>query len=522
MKQTHFSRDDFGNFLGLASLLFGGILRIFPVFLAGFPINDGGLFYAMTQAIQENGFTLPAYAHYNGLDIPFAYPPLGFYAAAIITNLFHVPLIEVFRWLPAMVLIGSLAAFFVLAKTILKSSIKAGFAALFFAFVPRSITWTIMGGGVTRSFGQLFFILTVHFVYQLFEKRSKKTLGYAILFGTLTTLSHPEAALHTVAVCLLIVLFKGKGRAGILPALMVAAGVVVLTSIWWIPVIQRFGLAPFLSAGQTGLHNTFGILYFLSNFGGEPAVTFVMVLAFVGIASSIIEKDYFLPLFFLLPFLVEPRNAANTSVIPLALLAADGFYKVVLPGLEHSPAHAAANPSNRSLYFVSAFLGIYLTVGMLYYTANISVERVTPQNLAGFDWVKTNTPVDSRFIVITGTPDIFSDWTQEWFPALTQRISKTTMQGREWLDGRTFLDQIHIVQNIQYCVAASASLDCIEKLTTGHSLTFDYVYVSTMTTGVNTDPNSSAGNNLIWELSNSADYTLVYKSEEAAIFHRRP
>ena len=139
MKQTHFSRDDFGNFLGLASLLFGGILRIFPVFLAGFPINDGGLFYAMTQAIQENGFTLPAYAHYNGLDIPFAYPPLGFYAAAIITNLFHVPLIEVFRWLPAMVLIGSLAAFFVLAMTILKSSIKAGFAALFFAFVQFAI-----------------------------------------------------------------------------------------------------------------------------------------------------------------------------------------------------------------------------------------------------------------------------------------------------------------------------------------------------------------------------------------------
>ena len=59
------SQNDMGLLLAASAFLFGGILRFFPVYLADFPINDGGLFYNMTRAIQDNNFLLPKYVQYN-------------------------------------------------------------------------------------------------------------------------------------------------------------------------------------------------------------------------------------------------------------------------------------------------------------------------------------------------------------------------------------------------------------------------------------------------------------------------
>ena len=69
--------------LFLLALLFGTFVRVMPVLQAGFPLNDGGLFYTMTSDLQKAGYALPAVTTYNGLGIPYAYPPLPFYLAAL-------------------------------------------------------------------------------------------------------------------------------------------------------------------------------------------------------------------------------------------------------------------------------------------------------------------------------------------------------------------------------------------------------------------------------------------------------
>ncbi|MEJ5225591.1 MAG: hypothetical protein WHV44_14130 [Anaerolineales bacterium] len=56
-------------FLTLAVLL-GGAVRFLPGIQAGFPINDGGMFYVMTKELVANGFALPHLTGYNGLNIP--------------------------------------------------------------------------------------------------------------------------------------------------------------------------------------------------------------------------------------------------------------------------------------------------------------------------------------------------------------------------------------------------------------------------------------------------------------------
>ena len=63
-------------------VLAGLVVRAIPVALADFPVNDGGLFVAMVQAIQVAGWGLPLTVDWNGAELPFAYPPLGFYSRA--------------------------------------------------------------------------------------------------------------------------------------------------------------------------------------------------------------------------------------------------------------------------------------------------------------------------------------------------------------------------------------------------------------------------------------------------------
>lgn len=73
----------FGIFLFFWAVLFGGVVRIFPVLGSEMPINDGGLFFAMARDIQAANFKLPLETSYNLAGIPFAYPPLALYIAAV-------------------------------------------------------------------------------------------------------------------------------------------------------------------------------------------------------------------------------------------------------------------------------------------------------------------------------------------------------------------------------------------------------------------------------------------------------
>lgn len=91
------SLDEIGYLIALAAVILGGWEYLYQPAIAKFPINDGGLFYVMIRAIQANGFRLPDYVHYNGLSIPFVYPPLGLYVGAGISSLLGIGLLRLSR-----------------------------------------------------------------------------------------------------------------------------------------------------------------------------------------------------------------------------------------------------------------------------------------------------------------------------------------------------------------------------------------------------------------------------------------
>ena len=68
------------------TMLLGLYLRLYPAIIPGFPLNDSALFLLMSEELRHNGYALPAYAAFNAANIPFAYPPLGFYVAAAIAD----------------------------------------------------------------------------------------------------------------------------------------------------------------------------------------------------------------------------------------------------------------------------------------------------------------------------------------------------------------------------------------------------------------------------------------------------
>src|SRR5687767_5953919 len=93
-------RLDWPALLLFTALLFGALVRFLPAILNGFPLNDGGMFHAMTQDLQVNQYLLPHFTSYNSGNIPFTYPPLGFYVAASLSDLLPVPDLWIFLWLP--------------------------------------------------------------------------------------------------------------------------------------------------------------------------------------------------------------------------------------------------------------------------------------------------------------------------------------------------------------------------------------------------------------------------------------
>src|SRR5512145_855480 len=95
--------EELATLILLATLIIGSWLRLNPAAMAGFPMNDGGMFYTMIQDLRQNNYALPAYTTYNNLNIPYTYPPVAFYLAGYLADLFRVSDLTILLWFPAVI-----------------------------------------------------------------------------------------------------------------------------------------------------------------------------------------------------------------------------------------------------------------------------------------------------------------------------------------------------------------------------------------------------------------------------------
>ena len=480
MKQMH--RNEWADLIVLFAIALGTFLRFNPTLLAGFAINDGGMFAVMVDDLKASHYLLPAFTSYNHMQIPFAYPPLGFYLGRVAADLFGWNAPQVLRWVPALLASLSIPAFYLLARRLLKQKYLAAVATLFFAFMPRALSWYVMGGGLTRSPGQLFMLLTLASVVRLYQEQRKIDVVWAGLFGGLAVMSHPEAGVHTFVSALFLWLMLSRKRDALFQSVLIGLLVLLVSAPWWGTVIHYHGLAPLLKGAATGQKTlaVFHLLFFV--FTEEPYATLIAILGLVGIAHQLLHKQYLLPLWLALPFFVEGRSAAGPAAIPLAMLAAIGLVDVIFHGLgllRVDTPSGYGTPASDLVPAVERNIWIYLLLYLLFsayqFGFQLSSATLYPPDRQAMDWVRQNTPEEARFVVLTGTSSVSCDSVLEWFPALTGRQSLLTVQGTEWTQGANFNDYVRSTYAVQACLidGDAACLDAAIPRTS-----YDFIYLS--------------------------------------------
>lgn len=509
-------QPDWPALLLLIAILFGGLVRFMPALITRFPLNDGGMFYTMAQEIPANGYALPATTSYNGLGLPFAYPPLGLYLASLLANLGRIPLLSVFLWLPPLLATLAIPAFYLFSRALLADKLRASLATLLFALTPGSYDWHLMGGGVTRALGFFFCLLAAFYVLRLFGSRTgvrdpgglKSALQEivpAILFCSLAVLSHPEVGLQTAGLCAVLWFFFGRTWRGALDATLVTLGVILLTAPWWGTVISQHGLAPFLSALQTGQHTTINWLsLFLGLFGTDEFIPLLLILRLAGLVYAIWKREYLLLALLLIPAILDPRSAASIAFLSFSMLAALGFLDLLptmqkLRGVELRPI--LTYRLGTGILFLITFV-LFVECGLNNF--RLVNTTLTSDERTAITWLKENLPPDQNFLILTGRPYSMSDPVQEWFPVFSGQHGQSTLQGLEWTLGVDFTNRLNDLVALQACV----DIACVENWSHRTGLDFDYLWVAK--TLVTLEKNVRV----------SEMYHLIYESDSTVIFVR--
>ncbi len=502
--------------------LIGLSVRLIAPLQATFPLNDGGLFYTMIVDLQEASYKLPFLATYNAVDIPFAYPPLAFYLTGLLSDLSHIPIIDLLRILPALISTLTIPAFYLLAKEITDSKLQIVFGVFAFALLPRGFSWLIMGGGITRSIGLLFAILTMVFAYRFYNGHALHHLLAFVLIGTLTVVTHPEATVHTAITVLIFYLWKDRSFKGFLLSMVIAAGILVLTAPWWGLVINRHGVDPFLAAaaasGQDSINPLFGLfIFFRFLFTEESFLPILSMLGLIGIFASLTRKQTLLPVWIFILHLIEPRGGTLYMMIPLALLIGEALSNVILPALRSQGDDPSPQGLKQSLeqllggkvtrYFI-LFLFAYSIMSA--YSTSWTIQNklsLQPADLEAFAWIRENTPIDGQFLLITDQLPFRDAWS-EWFPVLTERHSQANLFGYEWVNDGQFGKRVEGYQNLQTCIHLDTT--CLGNWNTISETPFSFVYIWN-----NAYPGEIALNIYLEE---DLAYERVYQNDKTTIF----
>ncbi len=506
----------FTVFLLLLAVLFGAYVRLVIPLQSKFPVLDGGLFYTMMRDLLASDFRLPLSTSYNHLDIPFAYPPLPFYLATIVYRALDLDLLELLRWLPAFFSLLTLPAFFLLMRELLNSAPQAALATLLFALLPRSYEWLVMGGGITRAPGMLFFLLFLWMCYRTFARRERKAALWAAILGGLTLLSHPERALHAAVSGLLFWLWLDRSWAGTRRALAIGGGTLLVSAPWWGIVIARYGVGTLAQGAQAaGDRWLFWAPLLQLNFTDEMAP----VLAFLAVFGMFVAWKFgksLLAIWFLLIFLTDPRSAPHVISVQVALLATLSLNEVLFPALGNASADWRVIFLERR---GKVFFGYFLL--LLLFNAQWNVLQVQKLVLSEADrqaltWVAQHTPSEARFLVLDWQETPTLSPLQEWFPALSARMDIVTLQGREWLPGEAhFKARMEAYEALYSCLYEQPF--CLEQWAAQHGETFDYVYLSQRL------PNGERQSSCLADaLRASQAYRLIYETPDVLIFEHLP
>lgn len=462
------------------AMLLGGLVRGIPLLNADFPLNDGGLFTTMIHDLVNGGFLLPAVTAYNALEIPFAYPPLGFYVAGSVHAVSGIPVIDLLRVLPFLFSLLTIPAMYWLGAGVLGSRTGGVVAALSFALVPRAYLYLVSGGGMTRSPGLLLAVIALALAWRLASNPRPGWRGALLLglVGALTVLAHFQAALFVAVGALLFAMAASDRRAYLVALVKSGAIGLVLVIPWLIVVVGNHGWDPLLSAAGSGSDP-------LQGFGNLFSLRFTELFFFdvitlagaVGLIVALIRREALLPIWLVATLLVDGRAGSTFSMVPLSLLAGYG-----LAALAPAPLREVGlQPWRFMRQHPWSSAGIAAVVVTLFLASYVSAIRplspmhaLNEEQRAGMEWVGTHLPSDAVLAAVTDS-EWAKDAVSEWLPTLAIRRSAATVQGYEWLGAERYAAQQAAYRSLQRC--ARDVLPCVIAWADATHVAITHVYL---------------------------------------------
>lgn len=425
-----------------AAVLAGVVLRALPLF-GDFPWYDGGLFADIIDQLRA-GSLLPAEFAWSGHQIPFAYPPLAFDAAALMGRVTGASTLDLLRWLPVLGSIAALGALYVAIDRLFDRRLAMG-AVASCAIMPEGFFQLIAGGGLTRSFGLALALLSLAAVGQA---RRTLDLRWSLLAGValgLTALTHPMTALLAGwgIVFLLGVGVPWRRRAALAGLALLAAFVVVLP--WLGMIAAREQLDALLGAGQRS-----NPLDQLLSFGQLLLDTSspLLRLGAIGLGLALLERRWAI------------------GGLALATIIGPGWFFVVTPlavGAGYLAIRAGELVQMRSPLLARALPVLAVSVVVLSFTTSLQGLRASDSiaDTAPYRAAAASPPNTSFLVAPTAVWG--NDLSSEWFPYLAERPSLFTVQGSEWLGRDIFFELREEHAEARTC-AADGDVDCLERL----------------------------------------------------------
>lgn len=461
--------------IGLVAVIAAGlVLRAIPFVLTDFPINDGGMFVALTRAIVDADWRLPATVAWNGGDMPFLYPPLAFYGAGVLTSLFGFDVFDVYRWLPLLTSVLITPAVFLLGRELLRSDLGGVVSALGYALPPSSYVSVIAGGGVARSPGLLTAVIALWQLVILVRAPTRARALVVGLLGGLTALIHPGAAVFLAGSGALFLLAEGRNRRSLAHAAGAVGVALLVVSPWLVIVVGRHGFSALTDIPSNGPNLPFAILtLFAARATALPFFDPLAVVATVMGVVCLVRRQWFYPLWLVWGVVLSPQY----SMVPFGILIASAVLALVRRRAavqDGLPDGIARHAPTLGLAVVTTCLVFEGAVSALaVYDPWAPVHAVSEARRDTTEWIASTLEPDARFALITNSTWP-ADADSEWFPILAERVSVATVQGSE-MYGREAFDEARVVFHaLQTCVREQ-SVPCVQDWLADHHA--DYLYL---------------------------------------------
>lgn len=433
-----------GTVLLAIMLVAAAVSRLYLLLATDFPINDGGPFVAIIDQTAAIFPALPPQFGWNGLEIPFAYPPLAFWLAALLKTA-GINAIATMHVLPIVMNIAFVGLFALLLDRSRHSRVFTAIAVLFLSISLRSFEWLVMGGGLTRGLGSLFLMLALLTVARSDRDGavapSPRRMAFAGAAVAGAILSHLEWGL--LAACALVVSRALSSRsAGEFAVTTTIAGLsaVVLVAPWLLWLLATNGIGPLIAAGGTSGWDVGKSSYMLVRLG--LGVSLVNPFILLGGIALLWRRQFFWIAFMLLCLFVTPRHGQTPLSLAYAVFAAQGVATLC--------ALLVRLMRQRTAALAIATLAVAAFGARQAYASFRGAETVRP--LSGevrhaMGWVAANHP-GARIAVFTGRFWAV-DSSAEWFATVAKAQSVTTVQGREWLPDGAFDRSVELGERLR-------------------------------------------------------------------------